>query len=434
MHANGTARRKNGSDYLNQQYSNQESSLTQMEGMPVVDSAGLQRGRVTDVAVATGKDAGRVLALVIKSARGLEHIDIAALTPSGTGRLTMAAGTEPMAAGANESALLLRQDLLDRQIIDVHGRKVVRVNDVDLRWQRPEDGVPLRVTQVEVGMRGAIRRMLKGVLPPDRVAALAHRVASRAIPWEFVDVIEVDPARRVRLKIEHERLADMHPADIADILEELAPAEREAVFHSLDEEVAAEALEEIDPKLQRSLLASVDSQRGADIVEEMDPDAAADLLAELSEEHSDAILDRMEPEERQEVEELLEFREDSAAGLMTTDFVSVSHEGTVAEGIEALRRFEGDADVITDVYLTDEHRALKGVVPLLRLMLALPESRLAVLSESRVISCRVDTDENDVAELFDKYNLRALPVVNSGDKLVGIVEADDVITFLRGRN
>jgi magnesium transporter len=308
------------------------------------------------------------------------------------------------------------------------------VNDVDLRWQRAEQGTPLRVTQVEVGLRGATRRMLKGLLPVARVAAIASRIPAKVIPWEFVDVIEVDPARRVRLKIAHERLAQMHPADIADILEELAPAEREAVFHSLDEEVAAEALEEVEPRLQRSLLASLDSERGADIVEEMDPDAAADLLAELPEAHSDAILDRMEPEERQEVEELLEFREDSAAGYMTTDFVAVPHEGSVADAMEALRQFEGDPETVSEVYLTDPHRVLKGSVPLLRLMLAEPATRLASLSESRVISCRVDTKENEVAELFDKYNLRTLPVVSGADRLVGIVEADDVISFLRSRS
>ena len=419
-------------------HSSQESSLTLLEGTPVVDAGGHLRGRVVDVAVGTGREAGRVLALVVKSGKGREHIAIAALSVTANGGLVMAAGAEPFPASQGESALLLRQDLLDRQIIDVHGRKVVRVNDVDLRWQPLEmnaspQNIPLRVTQVEVGIRGAVRRMLKGLLPMARVAALANRFPARAIPWEFVDVIEVDPARRVRLKIGHERLGAMHPADIADILEDLAPAEREAVFHSLDEEVAAEALEEVEPKLQRSLLASLDSERGADIVEEMDPDAAADLLAELPEAHSDAILDRMEPEERQEVEELLEFREDSAAGYMTTDFVAAPHEGAVSDAIEALRQFEGDPETVTEVYLVDPHRVLKGSVPLLRLMLALPESRLAVLAESRVISCRVDTDEDDVAELFDKYNLRALPVVNSADRLVGIVEADDVISFLRGR-
>jgi magnesium transporter len=411
----------------------QESSLTLLEGTPVVDAGGQMRGRVADVAVGTGQDAGRVLSLVVKSPRGREYFDIRVLRLTEAGGLVMAAGAEPMAANQNENVLLLRQDLLDRQIIDVHGRKVVRVNDVDLKWQAVERGTPLQVTQVEVGLRGATRRMLKGLLPASRVASIASHIPAKVIPWEFVDVIEVDPARRVRLKIEHERLAQMHPADIADILEELAPAEREAVFQTLDEEVAAEALEEVEPKLQRALLASLDSEGAADIVEEMDPDAAADLLADLPEAHSDAILESMEPEERHEVEELLEFREDSAAGYMTTDFVAVSHEGSVADAMEVLRRFEGDPETVSEIYLIDERRAFKGSVPLLRLMLALPESRLAVLTESQVISCRVDTDEDKVAELFDKYNLRTLPVVNSGDKLVGIVEADDVISFLRSR-
>lgn len=412
----------------------EESSLTLLEGTPVVDATGQLRGRVTDVAVGTGQEAGRVLALVLKGPRGREHVVIEGLRPTPAGGLTMAADAQLLSAERLEKVLLLRQDLLDRQIIDVHGRKVVRVNDVDLCWQVPVAGVtPLRVTQVEVGMRGATRRLLKGLLPVARVATLSRRVPARVIPWEFVDVIEVDPARRVRLNIEHEKLAAMHPADIADILEDLAPAEREAVFHSLDEEVAAEALEEVDPKLQRALISSLDSEGAADIVEEMDPDAAADLLADLPEAHSDAILDSMEPAERQEVEELLEFREDSAAGYMTTDFVSVPENATVNEAIEALRQFEGDPDNVSEVYLTGPHHEFKGTVPLLRLMLAKPESRISVLSDSQVISCRVDARENQVAELFDKYNLRTLPVVNSGERLVGIIEADDVISFLRGR-
>lgn len=412
----------------------QESSLTLLEGTPVVDAGGQLRGRVADVVVGTGADAGRVLALVVKNGRGREHIEIEALSLTESGGLVIAAGAEPQTTNPNESALLLRQDLLDRQIIDVYGRKVVRVNDVDLKWQAVERGTPLAVTQVEVGLRGATRRMLKGLLPAARVAALANRIPPRVIPWEFVDVIEVDPARRVRLKIEHERLARMHPADIADILEELAPAEREAVFQTLDEEVAAEALEEVEPKLQRSLLESLDSEGAADIIEEMDPDAAADLLADLPEAYSGAILESMEPEERQEVEELLEFREDSAAGYMTTDLVAVSHDGSVSEAMEALRQFEGDPETITEIYLVDENRALKGTIPLLRLMLAQPGVQLAELAEGQAISCRVDTKEDKVAELFDKYNLRALPVVNSGDRLVGMVEADDVIALLRKRS
>src|SRR6185312_9602509 len=165
-----------------------------------------------------------------------------------------------------------------------------------------------------VGMLGATRRLLKGMLPAGALSRLTARLTASLIPWDFVDLIERDPARRVKLKIEQDRLSQMHPSDIADILEELAPAERHALFLSLDEEVAAEALEEVKPKMQQSLIEALDSEQIAGIVEEMDPGAAADLLAELPDERSEAILEEMDPEERQEVEDLLEFSGDSAAG------------------------------------------------------------------------------------------------------------------------
>jgi Mg/Co/Ni transporter MgtE len=253
------------------------------------------------------------------------------------------------------------------------------------------------------------------------------------IPWEFVDLIEVDPARRVKLKIEHARLAHMHPSDLAEILEDLPQQEREAIFVSLDEEVAADALEEADPRLQQSLLQSLDSGRVADIVEEMDPGAAADLLAELSEERSDAILEEMNPEERHDVEELLEFRENSAAGRMTTAFVQVPAGAAVGDAVRALREFDGDTEKVTEIYLTGINHELEGVVPLSRLILALGETRVAVLAEPRIISCPAEAHQDEVAELFDKYNLHALPVVASGNRLVGVVQADHVIAFLRAR-
>jgi Mg/Co/Ni transporter MgtE len=223
----------------------------------------------------------------------------------------------------------------------------------------------------------------------------------------------------------------MHPSDLAEILEDLAPAEREAVFTSLDEEVAAETLEEVEPKLQKALLEKLDEERIADIVEEMDPGAAADLLAELPEEQSDAILEEMEPEERQEVSELLEFDEDSAAGCMTTDFVYLGMHSTVADAVEALRTFDGDPESVTEIYLLDEKRVLRGAITLARLVMAQPETHLAVLAEQRVLSCPADLHQNDLAELFDKYNLHALPVVDPLGHMVGEVQADHVISFLR---
>jgi magnesium transporter len=406
-------------------------SLTALLGTPVTDAQGHLRGRLKDIAVATGPDAGKVAGLVLKTRTGLCIVPSQDVmeTPAGTLELRSAGAMVPLKDDGNY--LYLQQDLVDRQIIDIHGRKVVRVNDVDLEWLGRGGAHLLRVAEVEIGFRGAFRRIFKGVLPRAALESVSRKLGASGIPWQFVDVIEVDPARRVKLRIEYERLAEMHPSDLAEILEDLAPAEREAVFTSLDEEVAAEALEEVEPKLQKALLEKLDEEKIADIVEEMDPGAAADLLAELPEEQSDAILEEMEPEERHEVEELLEFDERSAAGCMTTDFIALGMQSTVAQAVLALRNFDGDPENVTEVFLIDEKRVLRGVISLARLVMAQPETRLAVLAEPRVLSCPADLRQDDLAELFDKYNLHALPVVDAQGRMAGVVQADHVISFLR---
>ncbi len=406
-------------------------SLTALLGTPVTDATGQLRGKLKDVVVATGPDGGKVAGIVLRTRTGLSIVPSQEVleTPAGTLELRSAEAVSPLKDEG--SFLFLQRDLIDRQIIDINGRKVVRVNDVDLEWSDHGTGHHLRVAEVEVGLRGAFRRVFKGVLPRARLESVSRKFSARAIPWQFVDVIEPDPARRVKLRIEHERLADIHPSELADILEDLAPAEREAVFTSLDEEVAAETLEEVEPRLQKALLEKLDEERIADIVEEMDPGAAADLLSELSEEQSDAILEEMEPEERQEVEELLEFDEDSAAGWMTTEFVYLGADATVAQAVQALRSFDGDPEGVTEIFLLDEKRMLRGAIPLARLVMAQPDTHLSVLAEPRVISCPPDLKQNDLAEMFDKYNLHALPVVDSLGRMVGVVQAERVISFLR---
>jgi sporulation protein YlmC with PRC-barrel domain len=408
-------------------------SLTALLGTPVTDSQGQLRGRLKDIAVATGPDAGKVAGLVLKTRSGLCIVPSQEVmeTPAGTLELRSPGALVPLKDEGNY--LYLAQDLVDRQIIDVKGRKVVRVNDVDLEWMGHGSVHLLRVAEVDIGLRGAVRRVFKGIVPRATLETMSRRFKSNVIPWAFVDVIEVDPARRVKLRIEYERLAEMHPSDLAEILEDLPPAEREALFTSLDEEVAAETLEEVEPKLQKALLEKLDEEKIADIVEEMDPGAAADLLAELTEEQSDAILEEMEPEERQEVSELLEFDERSAAGAMTTDFVPVNVNATVATAVQALRSFDGDPETVTEIYLLDEKRVLRGSIPLARLVMAQPDTRLAVLAEPRVLSCPADMHQNDLAEMFDKYNLHALPVVDSQGRMVGVVHADHVISYLRER-
>jgi sporulation protein YlmC with PRC-barrel domain/CBS domain-containing protein len=412
-------------------------TLSLLLGTRILSGDGERAGRLYDIAVGTGAEAGRVAGIVVKNHGAVAWVSATEMTEQPDGALRLSLGATLVPLRGDESFVLLRQDLLDRQIIDVHGRKVVRVNDVDLQWFG-ETGHPLdlRVSEVEVGLRGAARRLLLDLLPHRAIAAVTGRIAARVIPWDFVDLIEADPARRVKLKLSSERLAQLHPSDIAEILEDLAPAEREAIFATLDEGVAAHALEESDPALQKSLIESMDLERTASIVEEMDPEAAADMLAELPPEHSESILGEMDEEERHEVEELLEFREDSAAGRMTTDYVRVPRAATVAEAVEALRAFEGAPETVTEIYLVEESASvkgplLKGVVSLARILLAQPGTSLSLLADRHFTSVHADAHQRQVAELFDKYNLRALPVVDANGVLVGVVEADHVIAFLR---
>jgi len=361
-------------------------------------------------------------------------VPIASLERGDLGQLKMIPGGTSRVMDSSDDFLLLERDLLDQQIIDVHGHKVVRVNDVDMVWEtgtpdKPEP-LTLRIAEVEVGMRGATRRLLKG-LPESAVTGIASRIRPAVIPWDFVDLIDRDPARRVRLKIEQDKLASMHPSDLADILEDLAPAERQALFSSLDEEVAAEALEEVELKTQKRLIESIDSEKLAGIIEEMDPGAAADLLSELPEERSDAILEEMGEKERQDVEELLDYSADSAAGLMTSEFVALAGTGTVDDAMAALKSYEGDLDSVTDIFLLDAEERVEGVVALSRLLLTARETPLAELSETHMVSSALDANGRKVAELFDKYNLRCLPVLDAKKKLAGVVHAENVIAWLR---
>jgi Mg/Co/Ni transporter MgtE len=222
----------------------------------------------------------------------------------------------------------------------------------------------------------------------------------------------------------------MHPADIANIVEDLPPAEREAVFETINEEVAAETLEEMDPDIKVSIVESLDSNRAADIVEEMDPDAAADLLGDLPEARSGEILKEMEPEERREVTQLLEFGEHTAAGRMTTDFIAIPETSVVDDAIEALKAFEGGHEALATIYLTGASQQLVGAVPLVKIATSSPAAQLSNLSEP-YIACAPDTPDSEVAALFDKYNLITLAVADEHGRLAGIITADDVITMLR---
>jgi magnesium transporter len=409
-------------------------ALSELLGATVYDPSGAS-GRVREVTLAPQEDRSRISSLIVKTKSGNRILALASVSAINGGIRTTTAAAEWPAVNGTEGLFLLERDLLDQQVIDINGRKVVRVNDVDLHLDtlKEKDHPVLRVHSVDVGARGAIRRLLRGVAPKAALLALLGRIPPRSIPWNFVDVIETDPARRVKLKISNEKLATLHPADIADIVEDLAPDERQAVFQTLDEETAAEALEEVDPKVQKSIVESLDSGRVADIVEEMDPDAAADLLGDLTEERSEQILVQMEPEAQQDVVELLEHREETAAGRMTTEFLALPVAATVQNAIDSLREFEGGVEAVSTIYLVDSHGTLSGAVPLARLVLAPPSTPMLSLLQEPLVMAHEGVEENEVAELFDKYNLQTLPVVNEHNRLTGVITSDDVISMLRAK-
>jgi CBS domain-containing protein/sporulation protein YlmC with PRC-barrel domain len=406
-------------------------ALSELLGATVRDASGTARGRLREIAVAPQDHPTRVAYLIVRTADGDRGVPAAALKACGAATVRTDSDFSSWEhIATSDGVLLLKRDLLDQQIIDVHGRKVVRVNDVELDSTPVNSHVVLSVVSVDVGARGAIRRLTKGLVPSFTLRTLLAKIPPRVIPWAYVDLLETDPARRVKLKIAYEGLSKLHPADIADIVEDLPPAEREAVFETLDEEVAAEALEEIDPKVQVSIVESLDSNRAADIVEEMDPDAAADLLGDLSEDRSGQILKEMEPEERQEVTQLLEFGEHTAAGRMTTEFIAVPDTSVVDDAIDALRRFEGTREALATIYLIGANQKLVGAVPLVKIATTSPAVGLAAIAEEAV-SCPPDMPQDEVAGLFDKYNLITLAVVDEHGRLSGIITADDVISMLR---
>jgi len=412
-------------------------ALSELLGATVYDPSGAASGRVREVTMTPQEDRSRITSLIVRTRSGNRVLSFTAVSAINGGVRANTAAAEWPAANGAEGLFLLERDLLDQQVIDINGRKVVRVNDVDLHVEPQKGLIPerpvLRVFSVDVGARGAVRRLLRGIAPKAALQALLVKIPPRTIPWNFVDVIETDPARRVKLKISHEGLAKLHPADIADIVEDLAPDERQAVFQTLDEEVAAEALEEVEPKVQKAIVESLDSERAADIVEEMNPDAAADLLADLPEERTEQILVQMKPEAQQDMVELLEHKEETAAGRMTTEFLALPVAATVQNAIDSMREFEGGVEAVSTIYLVDSHGTLVGAVPLARIVLVPPSTPMLSLTQEPLILSHEGVDDSEVAELFDKYNLLTLPVVNEQNKLTGIITSDDVISMLRAK-
>jgi len=409
-----------------------ELYATELMGVRTYDAQGNYVGRVREFFIEPAEAPNRISHFLLSRGRFqplvAKHNQIASISEK---KIQLNVGEKALEIyQPNESWLAVQKDLLDQQIIDTRGRKVVRVNDLDLAEQRTNGNVELRLTQVDVGLPGAVRRLLQGVVPPGVVRKLQRPLPPSTIRWEFVNLIEPDPLRRVKLRITHEKLEDLHPADLADIMEDLSATERQSIIASLDEETAAAVLAELDARLTKQIVEDLDPEKAADILEEMAPDAAADLLADLSKETSEELLDEMPGQEANEVRELLEFDPATAGGMMNPEFVFVGENSTREEVVEWLRRQDRNLDQLDTIVLLDNNVQYSGAVPVTRLLLAAPGEPMGALKMEPLVSLPPDADEKEVFQLFDKYNLRMLTIVNKDNRPIGAIAVDDVVSRL----
>ena len=397
--------------------------LSQVIGRPVRDRQDEPMGKVADLIVAVGDRYPPVTGLVVRTDQRRIFVPwsaVAHLDESGAQLGARTIDIDKFHQRPNE--ILLRADLMDKQIVDIDGRKVVRVNDLRL----DEVGGALHLVAVDVGGAGLLRRL--GMEGPFRVVARNLRVTvpERYIDWEDVDPVETSIAS-IKLRVPHQGLAELHPADLATIIDQLAPRDRAGVLASLDNEAVADTMEEMEPETQVEVLEDLEPGRAADILEEMSPDDAADLVADLSETARDEILALMERDEAAEVRELLGYPEDTAGGIMTTEFVAVPEHLTAGETIDRLRQLEPDAETIYYVYVTDDDGRLTGVLSLRDLIVAQPETRISEVMINEPVAVGALADQDEVAEVVAHYNLLAVPVVDDERRLVGIVTVDDAI-------
>ena len=406
--------------------------FTELENLPTHDAKGEYLGQLVDLAINPSQNSFQVACFFVmtpkKNLMCIPHEQISTISVRAI--QTSVPAEEIRDSTPDEGLLRIKKDVLDQQIIDVNDQKVVRVIDVDFDIQPIHKHTELRIVAVNVGTAAAARRLLQGLFAKHKIRTITSILPTKTIPWEFVNLIEPDPARRVKLRISYNRLAQLHPADLADILEELSRDEQRSVIESLDDETAAEAVSEIPTRMQVALLNSLSAGKAADIVEEMAPDEAADVLQELPPETSAEVLANMEAEEAEEVRELLGFEENTAGGFMTTEFIVLEETATVEAAIEALRNFSGALESIHSVYLISTDLVLTRVVPLARLLISDRDAPLGSLVSEPAISVPFHADKKTVVSMFHKYNLLTLPVVDDNDRLLGVVTADDALELV----
>ncbi len=398
--------------------------LSELTGKVVKDVDGKRVGRLDDMIAVIRADLAHphITALVVKAAGGpliVSMADVARLSAAGITLKKTRDDLTPYQPSAHD--LYLGQSVLDRQIIDTDGMRVVRVNDLELAQVSGE----FYVANVDIGGLGLMRRMGLGK-PAEMVAGrMSHKPAPGIIPWDAVELLSGN--QPLRLKVPSAKLAELHPADLAEIISDLGRAESSKFLESLDVETLADTLEEVEPEFQASLIENMSDEKVATLLEEMSPDEAADLLAELPDDRSAELLNLMEQDEAADVRKLLTYPVDSAGGIMTTEYIAVQPGLTAEQTIAHLRQAAREIETINYVYVTDRDERLMGVFSLQDLVLADPQTPVTELMHKRIVTLDPTDNQDAAAQAIAKYNLLAIPVVDADGKIHGIVTADDAL-------
>jgi len=405
-----------------------EMYASEIIGQAVIDRAEEKIGSVVDVVIEAGDQFPRVIGLLLRFGRAKKDKILLLSEINHIGRRLISANSAKdniAFASVRDNEALLQRDIMDKQIVDIHGSKVVRVNDLKLA----KIGEDIRLIAAEVGMKGIIRRLrLDKVLLP-LLAVFNIHLRDDLIGWNFVEPLQTDTAR-LKLVVPYQGVSRLHPADIANIISQVHIDEKTAIFESLSTETAAEALHELEPRIQAFLIGTLDSKKALSIIEKMPSDEAADVLGDLPEEKASELLRLMKHKKAEEIHELLKHGEETAGGLMTTEFITIPKDFTAGQAIEKLREIAPSAETVYYLYVVDEAEHLVGVLSLRSLIIAKLDTPVAGIMKSKIITISPELGQRSVAEVISKYNLLAVPVVDKLNRLLGIITVDDVIDFI----
>lgn len=390
---------------------------------PVLDPKGDELGRVKDLVVVKGEPLPKVSALIIEKKKRLFKLpwtDLGIFNKRIISANVYSEALQPYEL--NEKDLLLVRDILDKQIVDANGAKVVRVNDVKLQGFNSE----AVLIAVDVGTRGIMRRLGIERGGENLMRLLKKHLPYSLISWNYIQHLE-PKLTKISLTVPRQMISELHPADIAEIISQVSHKEGATFFKGLDVDVAAEALSELQPDVQVEIISEMDTGKAADIIEEMPPDEAADILSDLPVDKAKEILENIEREEAEDIQELLSHEEDTAGGLMTNEFIAYPPETTVKKAIEDFRKDAEEVETVYYIYVIDVDEKLIGVVSLRELLLADPDARLSDIMFTKLKTVNPEADEKEVAAIISKYNLVAIPVINAEGYLLGIVAIDDIV-------